>query len=197
MNIQLIGKINMLELDRSYLHISFDSTLEGIWKPKRPDGHWEDNDSDDSSDKTWPYPEPSLPRISVSTSLLGCFRGVYLNVYRYFEVEKYPYMIFNIYEAVVSGKEKLLTTSDLTNKRMVWDAHVTEECCFLSPVKMKLVGKLKVFNTNKSKTLMAHPYNDKRLPKESVGPADIEYSIKWTGDRSYSHESHIFDHKSS
>lgn len=175
--------------DDRYFHISFDKTLEGVWNPNRPDGYWDESDSNDTSDKSWPYPEPSFPRISVSTSLEGCFRGVYPNVYQYFEVEKYPFMLFNIYEAVYTGKEKILTTDQLTKDRMVWDAHVTKECCFLSPVKMKLVGELKVLNSNKSKTLMIHPFNDKRLPKESAGPIDIKYSIKWADNRNYTAES--------
>ncbi|WP_396190411.1 hypothetical protein [Flavobacterium sp.] len=146
-------------------HISFKSDLEGIWEPVIPAG----NDQKTTSD----YPEPDIPRISCSPTVEQCFQAIYPNVSKYFEEFKYPYMEFYVYSPELKGTEKIWTPDYLTKNKLVHDAHVTQEHCLLESVFMKLVKKIKIMNTNKSKDLMYKPFNDESLPEKYLAPKTI------------------------
>jgi len=159
-------------------HVSFKSkSWQGIWTPGNPAGSEEVEESAPGvvGDQSFPYPEPNLPRVSVGPSIEGCFRGVFPNVAQYFEKKNYPWAQFSVFQPQFTGRERVVLPGELTAKRFVWDACVTEEHCILDPVFMKFIGIIKVFNTNKSPTMFIHPFGDPKLPVESVGPANIKF----------------------
>lgn len=159
-------------------HISFKNhTHQGIWRPGNPDGFDVTQESAPGvvGDAAFPYPEPNLPRISVSPTIDQCFRGVFPNVSQYFEEKNYPYMEYSVFQPRFKGTERLILPSELTAKRIVWDACVTDEHCILDNVQMVYAGKVRIFNTNASPTMFIHPFGDPGNPVESVGPAVIRY----------------------
>jgi hypothetical protein len=149
-------------------HISFNKNLEGLWKPQVPAEYIEN--------KTY-LSEPDTPRISLSPSIEGCFKAIYPNVSKYFEIENYPYMEFYVYTPLLTGKERIWPPSYLTTNRLVHDAHETNEHCILTPVYMKLIKKIRIFNTNKSPDLFYHPFNDKNIPLKYLCPKVIIIKI--------------------
>lgn len=161
---------------RDLYHISFkNSTYQGMWSPNNPDGF--DESKEVVGDTSFPYPEPNLPRISVSPTIEQCFRGVFPNVAHYFEEKNYPYMDYNVFRPRFTGRESIILPEELTKQRMVWDACVTDETCILDSVYMQWCGQVRIFNTNASPTMFIHPFGDPANKLESVGPATIRY--KW------------------
>jgi hypothetical protein len=161
-------------------HISFkDRSFGGMWSPDNPAGFDESEESSPGvvGDPSWPYGEPSLPRISVGPTIEQCFRGVFPNVAQFFEKKNYPYMQFSVFSPKFVGTERIITPEELTKHRMVWDACVNDEHCILDEVYMGYVGTVIVYNTNKSPTMYIHPFGDEKLKLESVGPATIKW--KW------------------
>lgn len=159
-------------------HISFNGSLAGVWDPEfnqKPDENHPEEPVAES--EAW-YPEPNLPRISVGETIEGCFIGVFPNVSKFFEKNKYPHMNFFVYSPVFKGTERVVTPRILTSDRLVWDAHVTGEHLILDEVEMKLVGEVEIKNTNKIPTRHTHPFNDKKEPLASVGPEWIKF--RWT-----------------
>lgn len=157
---------------KTLYHISFDSSLEGTWEPLIPAG---------SAINKTELSEPDIPRISLSPTIEECFKAIYPNVSKYFEIENYPYMEFYVYSPVLTGKERIWTPSYLTNNRLVHDAHETNEHCILVPTYMRLVKKVKILNTNRSEDLMYYPFNDKNLEQKYLCPKTIHVKeIKMT-----------------
>jgi hypothetical protein len=150
------------------MHISFRNNLEGVWRPQPPAG---------IELVAGKYPEPNTPRISVAPDIIGCFHGVYPNVSKFFEEKKFPYMDFTVYEPVFEGGERIWTPETLTKHKLVWDAHVTKEHAILDAVKMKIVGAVRIYNTDNEPTIMIHPFDDPAEPKQSIGP--IAHRIAW------------------
>lgn len=159
-------------------HISFNDKLEGIWDPEfnqKPDNNHPVKANPDEA--PFPYPEPSIGRISVAPTLKGCFIGVYPNVAKFFEERNYPHMLFHIYTPEFKGHERVVTPETLTKDRLVWDAVATQEHLILDKVQMNHWGTIEIANTNKEPTVYIHPFGDKTLPKESIGPANINYIL--------------------
>lgn len=148
-----------IKLPKLY-HISFRDNLEGIWTPRPPDGLPEEPQEDG-----FPYPEPAIGRISLSSTLKGCFLGIYPNIFRYFEEDNYPYLSFSVYSPVFTGKELLVTNEKILKDKLVWDAHITDEWWILNKVQMKLVGKIQVINPRKTITKFTYPFNDRSYPQ--------------------------------
>jgi hypothetical protein len=169
-NISLSESIN----HNKFYHISFKDSLEGIWKPKNPDGGEVENKYYNTE---LDISEPNLPRISVSTSIEKCFQTIYPNISKYFEEDNYPYMEFYVYSPILKGNEKIISSKDLVNKRMVHDAHMTDEYIILNPVYMKKIYKIKIYNTNKNTFLYHHPFNDNKMTKIGFAPDNIKYNI--------------------
>lgn len=166
----------LLNLPHELYHISFNGELAGVWDPEfnqKPD---ENHPETIDPDKIPFYPEPSIGRISVAPTIEGCFRGVYPNVYRYFEEKRYPHMDFFVYSPEFEGSERVVTPDILTSQQIVWDACITKEYLILDKVKMVLVGKVRIQNTNKEPTLKIYPFANNKLEKESVGPETIKVS---------------------
>lgn len=153
-------------------HISFRDHLDGLWTPRLPDGNYASGDKE-----TGEFPEPKVARISFSSSLEGCFYAIYHNISQYFEINKYPYMDFFVYSPILTGNEKIWNPQFLTKKRLVHDAHVTNEYCILTPVKVKCIGKLRVFNpltrSKKIEEVKYFPFNDR-----SLGERFLSYKVE-------------------
>lgn len=155
-------------------HISFNGDLEGIWTPGTQAGSDTPGEAEDSS---WAYPEPPMKAISVSPTVADCFVGVFPNVARFFEKDRLPHINFFVYQPRFIGTERVVLPVTLTEDKLVWDAHITQEHRILDKVEMERVGEIEVLNTNKCRTRMTHPFNDVKNAEESVGPSGI--IIKW------------------
>lgn len=153
----------------NYYHISFNGNLAGVWKPKLPDG------SELTDTKISEYPEPDTPRICIAPSLLQSFYSVYPNVSQFFEEKNYPHMDFFVYTP--ENVESLVPQKVLTDKRFVWDAHITGEVWLTKPTRMKLNGKIRVMNPGNAPFLVTHPFDDKKLPLREVAPKKVEIKI--------------------
>lgn len=151
-------------------HLSFRSDLAGNWKPRLPAGS--------ETVGNGPFMEPMVPRVSLAPTIEGCFAGIYPNISKLFEEKNYPHMYFSVYSPVILGTERVWTPEAMVKNRLVWDAFFTQEYAILDPVEMKLVGEVKVLNTNKLPTKMIHPFNDSAIPEKSVGPDGIKFT--WT-----------------
>lgn len=159
-------------------HISFRGGLQGLWAPRLPEGTPDDGKPQEEipDEEKFPYPEPSVPRISLSPTIEGCFTGAFPNVAQLFERDKLPHMNFYVYSPIFKGDERVVPPAVLTSKRIVWDAVATLEYCVLDKVEMRLIGEVEIFNTNREKTRFIHPFGDRSLPVESVGPENIKFN---------------------
>lgn len=170
-----VGKLLVSNVDikfKTFLHLSFDGELEGIWKPKLPDGLLMEEDVVLSDDQ---FTEPDWPRISVSISVEGAFRAIYPNVSHYFEEEKYPYMDFFVYSP--KGKNiGIMTPKELQDGKYVHDAHITQEHVILEKVEMVQLDKVRIYNTSKDNGLQYRPFNDPALEERYHSPK----KIRWT-----------------
>lgn len=134
-------------------HISFNEELQGVWQPKSPDG-----DYDDSGDDAL-YGEPTTPRISLSPSVEQAFQAVYANVKHLFD--KYPYLIFFVYQPVFKGTERIVDPGQFSKHRLVHDAHITEEHSVLDPLKMALLSRVKIHKPNDKNRVNYYAFNVK------------------------------------
>jgi hypothetical protein len=159
----------------SLYHLSFKDDLEGMWTPREPDGSDLEHQVEVPDSEKFPYPEPSITRISVGRTIEGCFIGIFPNVAKFFEEQNLPWMNFSVYSPIFKGNERIITNATLTDDRVVWDAVITGEYCILDRVYMERLGEIKVYNTNKAKTRMIHPFGDRKLGLESAGPETIRY----------------------
>lgn len=164
----ILPKAMILKNPGTFLHISFNANLAGLWEPRLPAG------SEIVSDG--PFKEPMVPRISLAPTIEGCFAGVYANIYQLFEKKNYPHMYFSVYAPIWKGTERVWTAEEMTRTRAVWDAHYTQELAVLDPIQMERIGEVKVFNTNNLPTKMIHPFNDPSLAEQSAGPDGIKYT---------------------
>lgn len=158
-------------------HISFQKHVEAIWTPMAP--------ASNGDTKKSLYTEPDTPRICCSETLEGCFMAVYPNVSMYFEDAKYkyPHMDFYYYCPVLPRNIKdndVLSPTLLTDKGLVWDAHITREWDVLVPVRMLLSGRVRFHNTAQRKGwVTTHPFNDSSLPLRDVCPPIEIERLHW------------------
>lgn len=150
--------IHAVRVKRPYptlYHLSFNADIEGLWKPQIPDGSYEDDPSDPAL-----YTEPSTPRISLSPTVEQCFQAVYANVKHLFADSPDRTLTFNVYRAVFNGREKLVHPSTLSKQRMVHDAHITQEHCVLTPLKMEWVSQVRVQEPSKQDQRPYYAFGD-------------------------------------
>jgi hypothetical protein len=162
----LVAALLSESVGQTLYHISFRGDLQGVWTPRNPDGSDLEKPKDDS--------EPDLPRISCSPTLRQCFQAIYPNISHLFEVERYPYMDFYAYSPELRAGTRVLTPKDLTAKRMVHDAHMTDEHCILDPVYMRLASKVRIRNTNKKPFLRHRPFGDPKRDERDFAPGEID-----------------------
>ena len=121
-------------------HLSTECGLEGLWIPRQPKGGNTDGEG---------CIENLPPRVCVAPTLLQCAQALYPNIWE--ELERVGQMIMNIYKP---SRKPDGYTGDIMHT--VFDAHITGECIFTSPVEMKHVGKCVIHNPkeNQFKELM-------------------------------------------
>lgn len=149
-------------------HISFQEIKEPIWYPKLPDGKEAETEEEKKKEKH--FPEPSLPRICFSDSVLGCFWAIYPNISKLFENPECVYLEFNVYTPKFKGTERVLYPDDLALFKIVHDAHATREYCSIDPVEMKFLEKVRVYKDSDDLGKHYHPFNDATLPQEYLAP---------------------------
>lgn len=147
------------------LHISFDRTLEGIWLPKLPA-------TIENCEKSI-YSEPEIPRICLAPSVKECFWAIYPNISNIFEIQNMPYMDFYVYSPILIPGTPIITPDVLTEKRLVLDAHVTNEHWVLSNIDMKLISKVRVYNPGSCRFISFKPFNDHCMNRLDLAPMVI------------------------
>ena len=162
-------------------HLSFNKNLPLTLKPRLPDG------SDLSSEKTV-VSEFETPRVSFSPSIYGCLLGIYSNISQLMESPKGQKegCEFAVYRFDPRSKARILFPEDLTEKRLVWDAHVTKEHCFLDAVDIYYCGHVIALVENSVPGLTIYPYNDKSLvPVENTlfEDATFRQTVRLRGDK--------------
>lgn len=175
------------------LHLSFNAKLEGIWKPRSPHTQLPKDTPITKLRHDSPIAEPDTPRISVSPTIKQCFQAIYPNISKYFEEKNFPYMEMYVYSPQITNTLKIITPETLTKKRMVWDAYKTEEHWITQPVRMKLIAKIKVYNTADSGCETIKPFNDARYDSSTHGnfslcPIKVEHEVITHYDESMSLE---------
>lgn len=150
------------------LHISFDDSLEGVMNPRDPV-------SDDNNSSK--FPEPEQPRVCFSPTVKQCFIAIYPNVSKFFEKENYPYMDFYVYQAMLTGDERIVYPGELTNQRKVHDAHVTDEHWVLDPVRVKKIQHVRIKNTNNNGELNYRPFGDPNEHPVFLAPKNIKIDV--------------------
>lgn len=149
-----------------FFHLSFDGKLEGVWVPKLPDGSEVERNA---------FSEPDIPRVSVSTSIKHCFYAIYPNVSHYFEKNNDPYMDFFIYSPKGIKTSQTVPPEELIKLRYVMDAHITREHWIVNPVKMVIVGKVRIHNPGRNaKFIKFYPFDDKKQKMLELAPERIK-----------------------
>lgn len=153
-------------------HLSFSNKLNGIWEPRNPDG------MSAEPGRAGDFPEPIIPRISVSPSIEQCFRAIYPNISSFFEKKKYPHIDMYLYQPKFKGNEDVILPSTITKNKWVWDAHVTEEHWILDKVEMEVIGHYRFYYPdNNDKGLHIKPFDDKKFSETVyVGPSKIRFT---------------------
>lgn len=156
-----------------FYHISFKEDLAGIWTPRLPVG------SELEASQDAKYSEPNIPRISLAPSIEKCFTSIYPNVSQFFEEKRYPYMDFFVYTPKDKlNKNDFTSAKELTEKRYVWDAHVTKEIWVTKPIELLLINKVRIFNPGKNAPFqLVKPFgltSEEALP---LAPKDINVRL--------------------
>lgn len=138
-------------------HMSFTEVPDGLWSPKKAV-------RGEASSEAHPIYGEMLPeRISVSTSLEGCWAGIFCYLRKDPTVPKE--ITAFIYKATPQRGCRILTTETLSNYYLIQDAHLTDEYCLLGDVQMSLERTLTVKNTlsaPESKWIKDNPFKQKR-----------------------------------
>lgn len=170
-----IKKVKDVKVPRPY-HISFMGDLAGKITPRHPDGSEDMKNTINDDSDPFPYPEPSLERLSLSPTIEQCFIGVYPNVEQYFSKRRYPYMEFHVYSPVFTGSEKVVTNKEILENKYVWDAHLTGEYWITSKVTLEHVGKVRIYRPKYIRNKLVYPFGDRSLPLLNTKlPDKIEY----------------------
>lgn len=146
------------DLIYDYFHVSNNCNLQGFWKPQLLEN----------------YQEPSSKRISVSTDIIKCLQAIYPKISNDFENLNKKSLIFCVYSPVLVGNEQIIYPEELTDKKYVHDAHMTNEHWILSEVYMKKIYKIEVLNPKDKKFLYYYPFNDKNNELSPFAPETFD-----------------------
>lgn len=167
-------------------HMSFTKVADGVWSPRDPV-------SGEAASEAHPIYGEMLPnRISTSTSLEGCWAGIFCYLPKDSSVASE--ITAYIYEAKPERGCRILTPQVLSEHYLIQDAHLTDEYCLLGKVKMRLVSQITIKNTlsaPESKWVKSSPFNQKRygnlhyppfvlLNEEPIKPETTMSTIKLT-----------------
>lgn len=166
-------------------HISLNRKLPLTLIPRQPDGTELENQG--------VYKETEVPRVSFSPTMFTCLQAIYPNVWSLFENPRGQKegVEFAVYRFDPRSHARVVTPDELTKRRWVWDAHITQEHCFLDPVQIYYCGNIVAKVPNDVPGLTIYPYNDKSLPprenslftdaifKQTVRLRNEKYRIKF------------------
>lgn len=156
--------------------------------PREPWGSEEAPDESVPQEKStdpdaWIFAEFQTPRVSFSPSILKCVQAVYANTHHLFQSPRglKEGLEFSVFRFDPRSHSRVMTPEDLSKKRKVWDAHITEEFCFLDPVQVYFCGTVMAKVPPNIKGMMVHPFNDKKMKLiSSIVPTDDEVSLVQT-----------------
>lgn len=155
-------KLSQLKLEKvpeTLYHITFDPDLPDVLIPRLPYG--------DSGSDTWDA-EPNIPRVSFSSTLEGCIRGVYPNISGIMGEHGKEGVDFHVYE-LDSRKLKGVSPKELA-KRAVHDAEVTSEWWITEPAPVAYIGKITATCDWESEWLKYKPFG---MPEKEHSPKII------------------------
>lgn len=152
-------------------HISFNRHLPLVMNPRQPWGsEVEPTEEELKNEKppdpdAWIFAEFQTPRVSFSPSLFKCVQAVYANTHQLFESKRglKEGLEFAVYRHDLRTKSRIMTPDELSKKRLVWDAHITQEYCFLDPVSIYFCGTVIVRLTEAVVGMKVYPFNDKSM----------------------------------
>lgn len=130
-------------------HLSFNSNLKELI-PRLPEG----TELGVSGD----YPEPNIPRVSLSPSPELCFRAIYPNISKLLEEDKPENISFTLYRAIKVKPRDLHYPKELIAENWIHDANITLEHFVTKPVTLSKVGKVTFQNTSNDSGLMYQPF---------------------------------------
>lgn len=113
------------------------------------------------------YNERLPPRLSTSTSVLGCWQGIYANFSEMFErdVEKHKLITIFVYEVTPHADALILTDKTATHEWLLYDAHLTKEHSVFGGCDLKLLGEVVLENSTHApdeEWTTFHPYGLKK-----------------------------------
>jgi hypothetical protein len=176
-------------------HISFNRKLPLTLVPREPWGSELQPDENTPQDiptdpDAWIFAEFRTPRVSFSPTLLHCVQAVYPNTHHIFEDPRgiKEGVEFAVYRYDPRSRARIMFPEDLSKQRAVWDAHVTQEHCFLDPVQIYYCGSIIARLQNGVRGFDVIPFNDKSMkPINSKVPTadDIVFkqSVRLRGDK--------------
>lgn len=96
------------------------------------------------------YNERLPPRLSTSTSVLGCWQGIYANYSELFEkdVETHKHITIFVYEATPHASARILTDKTAQHEWLIYDAHLTKEHSVFGGCDLQLLGEVVLLNTS-------------------------------------------------
>lgn len=160
-------------------HLSFDNKLDGVTIKPRPISGVNSMFVRDTDEHLSIYSELLPDRFSMSSSLLGCWKGVSAIM----EIEFRNRNISNEFEMYLYRVLDLNNTNILTGKTLHkfylnHDAHETDEHCLIKgDVYLVLNSKLTLKNTTNASDdeyLSYYPFNDEKYGKQWIGmPLEI------------------------
>lgn len=161
-------------------HISFNRRLPLVLNPRQPDGSELENQG--------VYKETDIPRVSFSPTIFQCLQAIYPNVWEIMEDPRGQKegVEFAVYRYDPRSRARVVFPEQLSEKRWVWDAHVTHEHCFLDPVHIYFCGTVIAKVPRDVPGLTIYPYNDKTVPPREHSlfeSAEIRQSLKLRGSK--------------
>jgi hypothetical protein len=162
-------------------HIS-ENPLPSVLVPRTPEYQAK-------KDKT-KFTETDIPRVSFSPSIYNCFIAIFPMISKYMESNEglKRGIFFYVYKAVPTSRNKILSPEELSKKKLVWDAHVTQEYCFLDSIAIRYCGVVKIDYDPDPVWNDIYLYNDKReeLLEKVMPPVEaiaIKQTLKLRGDK--------------
>lgn len=123
------------------------------------------------------YSEPNMSRISCSPTIKQCFWALYPKYSHRFEVLNKQSIDFFVYFPIITDHTEILSPEYLTENRYVHDAYLTNEHWITNIVYMKLLSKIRIFNTNSSEFIRYYPFNDRDRHLRDFAPEEVNFKI--------------------